>query len=202
MKNFISLFDCPVFVSEHENIENKKIKKYILDYYKTNKGRKLSNSGGFQSDNLNFNQPELQDFFKSVIMDLNYYFEKTGGNSDAFEVMITDCWFNINGKNSFNWPHKHDGYLSAVYYVDADEDTGDLIFSHPSSVLPIEWKPSWFKQPFPANSSKWPLKPKSNKCYIFPSWLEHYVETNNTNKTRISIALNTTIVEKGINFYT
>lgn len=202
MKNFIPLFDSPVFVNDYADIDNKKIKKFINSYFKTNEGRKVSNNGGYQSNNLNFNQSELQEFFKFVIMDLNFYFQKTGGRSDTHEVMITECWFNINGKNSFNWPHRHDGYLSAVYYVEADEDTGDLIFCHPSSLLSMIWQPKWFEKSLPVNSGKWPLKPKSNKCYIFPSWLEHYVETNNTNKTRISIALNTTVVEKGINFYT
>ena len=196
MRHFISLFDCPVWAHDHAGIDNDKLKNFINKYTETNQGRLVSNNGGYQSNSLHLQTPELQDFFQSIIIDLNYYYKQVGGRPDIYEVSIEDCWFGINGKNSFNWPHIHNGYLSVVYYVEADEDTGHIIFKHPAPTMSIEWHDDWFNKTSSTTAPSWRLAPKTGRCFIFPSWLEHKVDINTTDKTRISIALNTSVVKK------
>ena len=193
--NFYNLFDCPVWMHDHAGIEQDKLKEHILSVQKNDpKGRTVSNVEGWQSGFQNLQSPELQQFFQQVLVDLNYYYEELDGNTNKYEVMITDVWFNINGKNTYNRPHAHTGYLSLVYYVEASEDSGDIVFHHPAEHQQVHWQSDWFKSNrVSANSGNWRMIPRTNRCYIFPNWLVHSVNMNTTNNTRISIALNTTL---------
>ena len=195
MKHFISLFDCPIFTHDHASIDNNKLKEYILSVQKNNpKGRKVSNVEGWQSDFQDTQTPELQQFFSQVLVDLNNYFEQLDGNTEKYKVTITDCWFNINHKNTYNRPHNHTGYLSLVYYVEAAEDSGHIMFHHPAEQSQAGSNLGYFKSNnVPANAGNWSMPPKTSRCYIFPSWLVHSVNMNTTNNTRISIALNANI---------
>jgi len=47
----------------------------------------------------------------------------------------------------------------------------------------------------PTTSSVYTIPADSGTMLIFPSWAEHFVEPNNTNKDRISIAFNVTLLE-------
>ena len=38
--------------------------------------------------------------------------------------------------------------------------------------------------------SNYPITPEKLACIMFPSWLEHYVESNLSNDMRISISFN------------
>ena len=193
-KNYTSIFDSPVW-SFDTLLDNIKIKDYILHLKENDKGRTITNNGGWQSNNLHLQIPELKDFFFTISNLLNDCFIELGGKSN-YKVKINDCWANVNNKGDFNWPHTHEGFLSIVYYVQADDDTGDLKFNHPSKLQQTQWQ-SWkwgeFNNSTPIAHS-WVFKPFTNRCYIFPSWLEHLVHVNDTNKTRISLSLNSSII--------
>jgi len=198
LNTFNSLFDCPVFSHDHAGIDDAFLKSYILNLRQIDKGRTVSNKNGWQSNLADLRSPELSEFFQILLKDFNYYFEQLGGDINTKEVMITNCWFNINEKNSFNWPHVHDGFASGVYYIEADKDTGDLIFTHPSALIDLQWPSNWFNKNshYSCTTPTWKMPPESSRFYIFPSWLTHSVDMNTTDKTRISVALNTTIVDR------
>jgi hypothetical protein len=40
------------------------------------------------------------------------------------------------------------------------------------------------------NANKWHIEPEPGKLIIFPSWLMHYVEDNNSQEDRLSMAFN------------
>ena len=139
-KNYTSIFDSPVW-SFDTLLDNIKIKDYILHLKENDKGRTITNNGGWQSNNLHLQIPELKDFFFTISNLLNDCFIELGGKSN-YKVKINDCWANVNNKGDFNWPHTHEGFLSIVYYVQADDDTGDLKFNHPSKLQQTQWQ-SW-----------------------------------------------------------
>ena len=124
MKHFTSLFDSPIWSHDHAGIEQDKLKDYLLYLKSKDKGRVVSNSQGWQSNPLHLQTPELQQFFQAILIDLNYYYKEIKGHTDKYEVMIDQAWANVNTTGAFNWPHAHTGFLSVVYYVEADEDTG------------------------------------------------------------------------------
>lgn len=198
LNSFNRLFDCPLFAHDHAGINDKQLKDYVYNLRDNSKGRIVSNSGGWQSDNVNLKAPELSEFFQTILIDLNFYFEQIGGNVRNKEVMITEAWFNINEKNSFNWSHHHTGFASGVYYIQADNDTGELVLEHPSQTMDLSWNTEWFNETslYSCSAPTWRVPPETSRFYVFPSWLKHRVEMNTTNKTRISVAINSDIVNR------
>ena len=192
--NFTYLFGSPIWNYDIVSIDRNVLKNYILDLKnKDIKGRVLSNSGGgWQSHNIPLNTPEFKSFYSAITNVMNSCFRELNGKADKYKVVIQDCWANVNEKGSFNWSHMHDGFLSMVYYVEADEDTGDIQFLHPSKLQSLNWDFNMFNhENITSTDAGWRFSPVTNRCLIFPSWLEHKVNVNNTNKTRISISLNT-----------
>ena len=85
-------------------------------------------------------------------------------------------------------------YTKSLFAVPAFP--GHIIFKHPAPTMSIEWQDDWFNKTSSTTAPSWRLAPKTGRCFIFPSWLEHKVDINKTDKTRISIALNTSVVKK------
>ena len=191
--NFTYLFGSPIWNYDIVSIDRNVLKNYILDLKnKDINGRVFSNSGGWQSNIIPLNTPEFKEFYSVIEKIMNSCFEELNGKTDKYKVVLEDCWANVNTKGSFNWPHVHDGFLSMVYYVEADEDTGDIQFLHPTKLQSLNWNFEMFNHDYITSADAgWKFSPVTNRCLIFPSWLEHKVNVNNTNKTRISISLNT-----------
>tara|TARA_B100000497_G_C7628302_1_gene377557 strand:+ start:538 stop:1146 length:609 start_codon:yes stop_codon:yes gene_type:complete len=195
--NFTELFGSPIWHYNITSIDRNVLKNYILNLKSKDTGRVLSNSGGgWQSNSIPFDTPEFKEFYSVIKKIMNSCFKELNGKTNKYKVVIDECWANVNTKGSFNWSHIHDGFLSMVYYVEADEDTGDIQFGHPSKLQSINWDYSMFyNDHITSTDASWKFNPVTNRCIVFPSWLEHKVNVNNTNKTRISISLNTKLEE-------
>ena len=89
--------------------------------------------------------------------------------------------------------HMGHNMLSGVYYVDAVETSG-IIFTDPRPQAGVI-QPDVNKQILD-NASIVKYDSATNRMILFPSWLQHYVPVNETNKNRISIAFN--IMFKGL----
>ena len=106
------------------------------------------------------------------------------------DLVCNDFWFNISGPDSYQEYHQHtDSHFSLVYYVQAYENCGNIIFKSIESVtdmmpLPVKdnSKSASFKTCF--------YKPTNSTILIFRSNLLHMVEKNYSDKDRISIAMN------------
>ena len=64
IENF-NLFSCPV-LREDTQLDNKKIMKYCHSIKKNDKGRIISNQGGYQSNFLNLIDKELQPLITQI----------------------------------------------------------------------------------------------------------------------------------------
>ena len=191
-----SLFPC--VVSEHKlNFDTDSIKEECYKRKQLDTGRSsqnkhpTSNIGGWQSNSLfkdtnSFFGPLLHaieehclDYIHEIVSIQNCY--------------LNNAWININSKGNSNFPHDHPGsVVSGVYYVRLPENSGKLVFENPSGKListywnmrggPNEWNR--------ANSEVWSLDSSEDTLLIFPSWLDHYVEPNESDEDRISISFN------------
>jgi len=111
-------------------------------------------------------------------------------------------WVNINEKHHYNEWHIHPlCTLSGTYYIKHDEskEHGEILFKHP--YFPYyslsHWPERSIENTNEITSEIVSIIPKSNMLLIFPSWLEHKVETNLKNDSRISISFNAVpILEK------
>lgn len=92
-------------------------------------------------------------------------------------------WTNINKPGSNNKIHEHRLWqYVAVYYLQAT-GTGDIIFHNPNNVT----NSCNLFAPF---TSTFAISPKDGDLIVFPAWLPHEVETNQSNIERINISMN------------
>jgi uncharacterized protein (TIGR02466 family) len=114
-------------------------------------------------------------------------------NYHELKPFISNGWVNQQ-KSGQSFPlHSHgESVMACVYYIEAYENSGDLLVVDPrgSAVWDLNVENS-------VNSVKYKrIKPKIGKMVLFPSYVLHSVEENKSDKTRISIATNIHIPTK------
>lgn len=189
-----SWFSTPVGVDFIKEIDTERLKQYCLDLKNKDSGRTISNAGGWQSENLSFDIPEIQELLQALWIRL-IQMKDDLGIKDSVNLTIQNIWININDRGNFNRPHAHpQSVISGVYYVDADPViSGDIVFASPIITHGYHWDKKWFKDGVSEtiSSASCYYKPETNKVILFPGWVWHYVEPSNSDKQRISIAFNT-----------
>jgi uncharacterized protein (TIGR02466 family) len=135
-----SWFASPICVDFVNEINNSNLKEYCLNLKNNDSGRTISNAGGWQSKDLDFNDQGLQEILQSIWVRL-IQMKKDLGIKDSIKLKITNIWVNVNGRGNFNRPHAHpNSVISGVYYVDADPTiSGDIIFSNPALTHGYHW---------------------------------------------------------------
>ena len=153
-----------------------------------------SNMQGWQSQNIlshrNVDQ-SLKDLLETA--------EKLANESPIREDMgcnrkfrLGNSWANINRKGHFNMPHKHPhSVLSACVYISCKDLDSKILFQSPkihqeSYEFDSHFDPSYL------NHKTVHYDPIPARILFFPSWLIHFVEPNNYDDPRISIAMNFT----------
>ena len=114
-------------------------------------------------------------------------------NYHKLKPFISNGWVNQQ-KPGQSFPlHSHgESLISCVYYIEAYENSGDLLVVDPrgSAVWDLNVENG-------INSVKYKrIKPKTGKMVLFPSYVLHSVEENKSDKTRISVATNIHIPTK------
>ena len=198
--NYESWFATPVGIDLIGEIDNDRLRNYCLNLKHTTSGRTISNAGGWQSENLDFDTPELQELLQAI-WDRLVQMKDDLGIKDSVNLTIQNIWININEKGDFNRPHAHpQSVISGVYYVDADPSTsGDIVFMNPNITHGYHWDKNWFREDASdtISSGSSYYKPKSTQLILFPGWVWHYVEPSNSDRVRISIAFNTGVEPDG-----
>ena len=181
------------FLSEHQfefNLDE--MKRNILNTKSRNIGRNISNYGGWQSNSFQKVKEPFVEVFNKIDKTIVNIMEELKIKD---HIKFHNYWFNVNSKGSFNRPHNHFGAtISGVYYIDTPQNSGKLIFENPYPVH--EYYGSNIDSFNEYNSTEWKIEPRENLCVLFPSYLKHYVESNLSNKNRISISFNYGITKK------
>jgi uncharacterized protein (TIGR02466 family) len=181
-------FPIPIWECNVTGIDNNSIKNYCLEVREKKEGVNISNRGGWHSNELIYPIPsELEKLFKDMEEFVNDVCHRHMGVS----LKLGNFWININGHHDYNMPHDHQkSILSGVYYVDVpSEDMGDLIL-HRGDTAEYFFTNNIQRSQTPVNSFSVTKLAKTSTFYLFPSWIKHHVERNESNKERISIAFN------------
>jgi uncharacterized protein (TIGR02466 family) len=198
MPNVEYWFSTPLWFS-NINIDNKKVEEYCKELSKKNKGRVLSNVGGWQSHDLFLNEKtdkRIKPLFFNILNELKELIQQIElQDSYRLNESSLQFWININGQENYNQLHNHPrSFISGVYYVKVPKNSGNIIFHHPNTLMKF-----WYQQYTKGiTHDSHPLvfvTPEEGKLVLFPSWLEHVVESNKTGKKRISIAFNASLQE-------
>ena len=189
--NFNYLFPSVVaqdFFNEHSKVE-KNLVNHIMKIKKEVKGGGKNWISKDTYTTLNEYDIIKDDKFKVindfVMNSISNYINDLNIN---YDFSCVSGWFNVYGKNDFQEYHNHvEHTLSAIYFLKSDENENAKLY---------------FKRPFASRSNdiksdtneifdeRHYYKPVPGSIVVFPSSLEHCVEKENSNKTRITMAYN------------
>jgi uncharacterized protein (TIGR02466 family) len=188
------IFNNFIAVEKNLGIDNKQLEKYCLELKEKNNGRKVSNYGGWQSNDLRFDDKDMKPLLDVVVEKMNSLKEYLGFKQDK-KISIENYWVNINQKGDFNKLHKHPFSLfSASYYVKVPKDSGQIHFMNPINEHNYTIRQETINEFNYFNSNEWHVQPEEGTLIVFPSWLNHLVLPNEGEEERISIAFNTQLV--------
>ena len=102
------------------------------------------------------------------------------------EYDITSSWVSLFKPGDYGHIHTHGYYdISGVYYHSTNGEDGDLFFNSPDTNLSTSYC-------FEQASWPWIHSPQKGKISLFPSWVPHGIQTNETDSDRVSISFNIT----------
>lgn len=191
MNNTHDIFRIPVY-AEETNLNNETMAQYCMSLMQNQKGRKVSNQGGWQSEDLQGIHYPLNSLFQTIVKSVNTFATQL----HLPEQKIDNIWININGYKDFNMEHRHpNSLLSGVYYIQAPDKCGNIAFTSPyADIVEAYWWPhiAGKDKNDPRVNLSWQMPSETGKLYVFPSWLPHRVMPNlNKDTKRISVSWNT-----------
>jgi len=180
-------FPSVVWSGMMHSVDNVDIAQYAYRRKKEDKGVTVSNFGGWQSSQLSTGDNLSIDQLVNDILDVEV--DNCRRQVGLKSLKLLNIWININPPGSYNHLHNHvSAVFSGVYYVSADENQGNLQFERSDNAeyhLPVENENLTYY-----NATRSTYKAKTGGLYIFPGWLKHSVQGNQSQKDRISISFN------------
>lgn len=172
----LNLFSCPLLYIEAP-VDIPKINSEFNNNWQATWIR-----GNFEEDS------ELYKLKKFIEETAHTYFNNCGFNN--VPLRHTNVWLNGTEYGEYIHPHHHGvSLVSWSYYLNTDEETGDIVFMDPkgnnswSYFTPLQIDPEKLN-----GMSLYKISPKINHIVMFPSWLQHYVEPNKS-KTMIRTSI-------------
>lgn len=153
-------------------------------------GRTITNYFSDKTRNYagHFDQP-LGNYLNSVCRE---YMFKIGFKPDA--NLRIETWLNLNLPDTHHPRHEHFGcFMGGVLWLSVPEKSGDFNIFDPVGVRSQNTTQYLFARDNNNtlyNTALYTIIPKAGKMIMFPSWLQHQVEANESNEDRISIAFN------------
>ena len=154
-----------------------------------------SNIAGYQSPSTLQGQEELRPLFE-YICQMAY---KAVADLDFVDcdIALTEAWLNVNdSRQCMNVEHIHGDVFSGVFYLQAPEGSGKLAIVNPG--INRMWAGCELglqKNQFTGDRIR--IEPVEGNIIIFPSYVPHFVETNDHDEERISISFNIVALHKG-----
>ena len=185
-------FPVPIWFSVLPTITDDDNQKAILFCKKKqeeSQGRVISNVGGWQSEDLYFDDIKgtpLEKYMSYIEGLVSGCLIDLGMDGNFF---IANTWININNTSNKNNLHTHPrAVLSGCFYL--TDDNSNLVFQRPVGI------DTYFLETYKSKNNTYlshtnvSYSPSSRNVYLFPGWLPHSVEENTSNKERISVAFN------------
>lgn len=182
--NIVGIFPTPIYITKL----NRDLTREEMLFVNENKLNSYKNESNLTSKNSYVLNHEI---FKNLKLELNLkikdYFDKVICANDKTIPYITQSWLNYTKKNQYHHKHNHvNSFVSGVFYINCDEQFDKIKFFKDSyqAISPEikEWN-FW-------NSEVFTFPVKTGNVIMFPSSLNHMVETKEGDNIRISLAFN------------
>jgi uncharacterized protein (TIGR02466 family) len=183
-----TLFGAPIWTCTLEKITDQDIKE-VIEYTsllkeKDKHGRVVSNHGGWQSP-IFILQDNSKDMPKIITKLLNNIEEKLLHINN--NLKIDSFWLNISNNGASNLKHLHgDSTISGAYYLKVPKPEADIVFYSDRKYN------QWLALLGSIDGYDISYTPEVNGLIMFPGWLEHSVNINQTYEDRISLSFNAT----------
>jgi uncharacterized protein (TIGR02466 family) len=169
----VMAFDLTGDVDNKQMIDNYK----GVDHLLMDGGSSNYDGGGWNMDSY----PGLKNTLQQCV---DIYAERM----NLSDMTISNSWMNSMTPGSKVKPHRHEGsVVSGAYYPKVADGSASLIFHSPISLYRMN---DVFKGESELNTYFNYFPARENVLYIFPSWLTHETEVNDTEE-RYVLSFNT-----------
>jgi len=169
-------------------LDNTKLAQDIVNWSNQDQGVQKTNYKGWHSTTDMASKPEYQNLVNELMIMCKDVFKEEWLDR---EPILGNMWANINPKDGMNQPHIHPNSLfSGVYYVKSNPQAGRLKIYDPRPGAQIVMPVRLEGQPPKHLWRDANLDPVSGRIIMFPAWLWHSVEPNQSNDLRISVSFN------------
>jgi len=188
-------FATPIYVKDVGTPEfNAQLEQNIINWSRQDKGVQKTNVNGWHSPTDMHEKPEYK-----MLVDILYQAQQFIYKDESLdnEPFLGNMWANINSPGGYNRAHTHPNSLwSGVYYVKAPINSGHLKVEDPKPCINIS-RPRRKQGQLPKHLwNEVHFEPIAGRLIMFPSWLNHCVDTNQSNDIRISVSFN--FLQKGM----
>lgn len=147
----------------------------------------LNPGDGWQSEQTLHQRDEFRDLISCVSNVAKSILRFLRISQEAFE--ITGCWATVLAKGAIHKAHSHpNNYVSGVYYVRIHPGADTINFHDPRSQTRVIRPP--VVELTAENTDQVVVRVTNGTLLMFPSYLEHSVDTNMSAEERISISFN------------
>jgi uncharacterized protein (TIGR02466 family) len=182
-------FPTPIYIAdiEHPTL-NQQLEKDIIDWSNKDKGITRTNVKGWHSTTDMNLKPEYQDLVSMLYEAQKTVYQQEYLDSEPF---LGNMWANINPPGTMNRAHQHPNSLwSGVYYIKAPKNSGHLKIDDPRAAASM-CRPR--QKEGKTDQRLWRethYEPKAGRLIMFPAWLMHCVDPNESDDIRISVSFN------------
>ena len=178
----LNLFPTNIFI-DYLSLDLKTLEKEIIEYSQKQESVCISNIGGYQGHGY-FNKTLFHYIAKNLPTNLD----------KPLKEITSNMWININKTGDYNGMHDHNPYqgtaLSGVFYVKTPKNCGRIKLYDPRQFVTNAPDMAYYNN---SNTFHY-FDPEPNMLLIFPGWLKHLVEPNQSSEPRISIAFNIKLI--------
>ena len=195
MDSLITLFPSLVYKSNINRSLSDDEKQLIQDKSLQIQNNKFNSSSVDNKilDNNNFKY--INNFIQEKI---NFFIETIIQPKHNLSCYVTESWLNFNKRGDSHHKHFHkNSFLSGVFYLSVNENDSITFLSPIKNLFDIEKS-----EENELNADYARVKIKNGDLVIFYSHLDHKVDINQNNETRISLSFNTFIKGKLSNQFT
>jgi len=169
-------------------LDNNKLAQDIINWSNQDPGVAKTNVKGWHSTTDMASKPEYQTLVNELMIMSKDIFKEEWLDR---EPVLGNMWANINPKEGSNQPHIHPNSLfSGVYYVKSNPQAGRLKIYDPRPGAQIVMPVRKEGQPPKHLWKDANLDPVTGRLIMFPAWLWHAVEPNQSDELRISVSFN------------
>ena len=188
-------FPTPIYILDIKDKNlNAQLERDVISWMNQDKGIKRTNIKGWHSTTNMHERPEFKRLVNALYEAQKKIYIEEHLES---EPVLGNMWANVNPPGGMNRAHQHPNSLwSGVYYIKAEEKSGQLKIDDPRAAASMV-RPRQKSDKVP--SRLWRethYEPIAGRCIMFPSWVMHCVDPNESNDIRISVSFN--FLQKGM----